>query len=87
MKIQYKNGIIELKYGQNIVHINDLSQVYLVLDILKCYCNNSDEENFHMCIGILNLFESASREFIQHRELQCIKNLLSIPEFVPNILN
>lgn len=88
MKIQYTNGIIEIRLGQKFVLIRELNQVYLVSKLLKYYRDNSPNEKiFHMCVGMIDLFNSARTKFIRDRELQCIRNLLSIPESEPNMLN
>lgn len=86
MKIQFVNDAIEIRSGNKFIQIRDLRQVYLVSDMLKCYCDNSPNEKiFHMCVGIFDLFSAARNQFIRHRELQCIKNLWLTHASVPNM--
>ena len=88
MKIEYENEAILIHVGGKVFKITEFSELYLVQEQFKNYRNKCrDEKSFNELVGLIDQFESIRRQFTHDKEVKCLRNLLSIPEFVPNTQN
>jgi len=77
VKIIFQNGIIRFKMGIKCHKITEINQFYLVCEQIKCYRNESQDQESHcFYTAILDLLTSAGNQFINHQEIKCLENCL-----------